>query len=277
MNRTIVIAFSTVDGIIEDPDGRDGTPNGGWAFRHGPEAVAGDKFKLGPILESGVLLMGRKTWQQFSHLWPARTDDFSAAMNRIPKLVVSHSITDLSAWENSSLLSGDLLAAVAKQKTRARCRRHWQRQRRAQARRTETWSTSTASWCSLTWSAEAPGCSPPRRLPPGYDRSLPRLPVRLFLCATSVRSFDVDNGKVPRVWAALKIPPSSSGTSFQGSSCRPGAGMPSAKHHGGARRRPVRGRPLGTCPNQSPGRFGQPLVLCRASGRARGPSPPSYG
>jgi hypothetical protein len=48
MHRTIVIAFSTVDGIVEDPDGTDGTANGGWAFRHGPEAVAGDKFKLGP-------------------------------------------------------------------------------------------------------------------------------------------------------------------------------------------------------------------------------------
>jgi dihydrofolate reductase len=117
MHRTIVIAFSTVDGIVEDPDGADGTPNGGWAFRHGPEAVAGDKFKLGLLFESGVLLLGRKTWQQFSHLWPSRTDDFSAAMNRIPKLVVSRSVTDLSAWENSSFLSGDLLDAVAKQKT----------------------------------------------------------------------------------------------------------------------------------------------------------------
>jgi dihydrofolate reductase len=116
MNRMIVIAFSTVDGIIEDPDGTSGTPNGGWAFRHGPEAVAGDKFKLGPILETGVLLLGRKTWQLFSHIWPGRTDDFSAAMNRIPKLVASHGLTDLNAWGNSSLLSGDLLEAVAKQK-----------------------------------------------------------------------------------------------------------------------------------------------------------------
>jgi dihydrofolate reductase len=117
MYRTIVIAFCTVDGITEDPDGRDGTANGGWAFRHGPELVAGDKFKLGPIFDSGVLLLGRKTWQQFSHLWPSRTDDFSAAMNRIPKLVVSHSVIDLSAWENSSLLSGDLFDAVLEQKT----------------------------------------------------------------------------------------------------------------------------------------------------------------
>jgi len=116
MNRTIVIAFSTVDGIIEDPDGTDGTPKGGWAFRHGPEVVAGDKFELGPVLESGVLLMGRKTWQQFSRIWPGRTGDFAAAMNNIPKLVVSRSLTDLSAWENSGLLSGDLLEAVAEQK-----------------------------------------------------------------------------------------------------------------------------------------------------------------
>ena len=112
--RTIVIAFSTLDGIVEDPDGRDGTPNGGWAFRHGPEAVAGDKFRLGPLLESGTLLMGRKTWQQFSRLWPSRTDEFSAAMNRIPKLVATSTVADLSAWQNSSLLTGDLENAVAK-------------------------------------------------------------------------------------------------------------------------------------------------------------------
>ncbi len=112
--RTIVIAFSTLDGIVEDPDGRGETPNGGWAFRHGPEAVAGDKFRVGSLLDTGSLLMGRKTWQQFSRLWPSRTDDFSAAMNRIPKLVVSRTVSDLSAWQNSSLLAGDLENAVAK-------------------------------------------------------------------------------------------------------------------------------------------------------------------
>ncbi|MGH3470671.1 MAG: dihydrofolate reductase family protein [Nocardioidaceae bacterium] len=117
MHRTIVIAFSTLDGIVEDPDGTDGSPNGGWAFRHGREAVAGDKFRLGLLFDSGVLLMGRKTWQQFSQMWPNRTDDFSAAMNRIPKLVVSHTVPDLSAWENSSLITGVLADAVAKHKT----------------------------------------------------------------------------------------------------------------------------------------------------------------
>src|SRR5580698_8620285 len=62
--RTIVVA-STLDGIIQDPAGSEGTPAGGWVFRNGPEAVAGDRFKLGSALDSGVLLLGRRTWEQF--------------------------------------------------------------------------------------------------------------------------------------------------------------------------------------------------------------------
>jgi dihydrofolate reductase len=116
MHRVTVIAFSTLDGFIQDPDGRGGTPNGGWAFRHGPEAVAGDKFMLGNLFNTGVLVLGRKTWQLFSQIWPGRSDDFSAAMNRIPKLVVSRTLTDFGAWQNSSRMNGDLLDAVQKQK-----------------------------------------------------------------------------------------------------------------------------------------------------------------
>ena len=54
MNRVIVIEFTTLDGIVDDPDGADGTPHGGWAFRYGPEAVAGDPFELGPLLSTGA-------------------------------------------------------------------------------------------------------------------------------------------------------------------------------------------------------------------------------
>lgn len=100
--RTIVVAFSTLDGIIQDPAGSDGTAAGGWVFRNGPEAVAGDRFKLGPALDSGVLVLGRRTWEQFAQIFPSRTGEFDVAMNRIPKLVASRTLTDLSAFPNSS-------------------------------------------------------------------------------------------------------------------------------------------------------------------------------
>jgi len=61
MNRIIVIEFITLDGVVEDPDGSAGSPDGGWAFRYGPEAVAGDKFKLGARLDTGALLLGRES------------------------------------------------------------------------------------------------------------------------------------------------------------------------------------------------------------------------
>jgi dihydrofolate reductase len=37
-------------------------------------------------------------------------------MNRMPKLVVSRTRTDLSAWQNSSLMSGELLDVVERTK-----------------------------------------------------------------------------------------------------------------------------------------------------------------
>jgi dihydrofolate reductase len=110
----IVVEFVTVDGVVEDPDGAGGTATGGWAFRHGPEAVAGDKFRLGPLLDTGTLLLGRTTWELFSKLWPSRTDEFSRRMNTIPKLVVSRTLTDVGAWNNSSLLQGDLVEEVSR-------------------------------------------------------------------------------------------------------------------------------------------------------------------
>jgi hypothetical protein len=45
MHRIIAIEFVTLDGRMQDPDGAEHTRNGGWAFRYGLEAIAGDKFR----------------------------------------------------------------------------------------------------------------------------------------------------------------------------------------------------------------------------------------
>lgn len=112
MNRVIVIEFITLDGIMADPDGSAGTPGGGWAFRHGPEAVAGDKFKLGSRLDTGALLLGRGTWQLFSKIWPGRSDEFSMKMNNAPKWVASRTLAEVSGWNNSALIGEDLISEV---------------------------------------------------------------------------------------------------------------------------------------------------------------------
>jgi dihydrofolate reductase len=109
----IVIEFITLDGVVSDPDGSGGTPAGGWAFRHGPQTVAGDKFQLGRTLDGGVMLLGRRTWQLFARIWPGRDDPFSTRMNAAPKLVATSTLTDTSAWANSQVMEGDLVGRVA--------------------------------------------------------------------------------------------------------------------------------------------------------------------
>ena len=84
MSRVIVIEFVSLDGVMQDPDGSEGFRQGGWAFRYGPEAVAGDKFNMGEVLDTGTLLLGRRTWQLFSKIWPGRDDEFSAKWTSSP-------------------------------------------------------------------------------------------------------------------------------------------------------------------------------------------------
>jgi dihydrofolate reductase len=112
----IVIEFITLDGIVSDPDGSEGTPAGGWAFRHGPETVAGDKFRLGTTLDEGIMLLGRTTWQLFSRIWPGRDSPFAARMNAVPKLVASRALADTSAWENSQVIHGDPIDTVNRER-----------------------------------------------------------------------------------------------------------------------------------------------------------------
>jgi dihydrofolate reductase len=116
MSRVIVIEFVSLDGVMHDPDGSDGSPQGGWAFRYGPEAVAGDKFRLGEVMDTGAMLLGRRTWQLFAKLWPGRDDPFSAKMNAMTKLVVSRSLDHVDEWQNSVVLRGELTAEVRERK-----------------------------------------------------------------------------------------------------------------------------------------------------------------
>jgi dihydrofolate reductase len=108
MGKTIVIQFITLDGVVEDPDGSDGTSFGGWAMRHGPEAIAGDKFKLGDKMTTGVMLFGRRTWEHFGKLWGPRDNDFAKAMNAATKVVLTDKPVDLDDWSNSTAIGGGL-------------------------------------------------------------------------------------------------------------------------------------------------------------------------
>jgi dihydrofolate reductase len=112
MGDVIVIQFSTLDGVVSDPDGRWGTSYGGWAFKYGSGPVSDDKFRLGERMTRGVQLYGRLTWEHFARLWPGRDTDYARVMNSVPKRVATRTGIDPTAWSNSAAIDGDALTWV---------------------------------------------------------------------------------------------------------------------------------------------------------------------
>jgi dihydrofolate reductase len=112
----IVIQFVTLDGVVSDPDGRSGTPYGGWAFKYGSGPVSDDKFRLGERMTDGVQLYGRRTWEHFARLWPGRDTDYAQVMNGVPKRVATRTGIDPTAWSNSEAIDGDPLDWVKRER-----------------------------------------------------------------------------------------------------------------------------------------------------------------
>jgi dihydrofolate reductase len=113
MGKVVVSEFITIDGVLNDPGGAEGSPHGGWAFKfnRGPE---GDKFKLDEVMAAEALLLGRVTYEGFAAAWPGRTDDvgFADKFNSMPKYVVSSTLRD-PEWNNSTVLAAGLSTAVS--------------------------------------------------------------------------------------------------------------------------------------------------------------------
>ena len=113
MGKVVVSEFITLDGVIEDPGGAEGTEFGGWSFRF--PAEEGQQFKYEELMASDVQLMGRVTYEEFAQAWPAMEEvagDFGAKMNTMPKVVVSTTLTN-PEWKNSIVAGGDLPSTVA--------------------------------------------------------------------------------------------------------------------------------------------------------------------
>jgi dihydrofolate reductase len=117
MGDVVVTEFVTLDGVMEDPGGSEGTPNGGWSFKF-DRGAEGDAFKLAELEAADAQLLGRVTYEGFAAAWPSRPDPpFGERMNSMPKFVYSETLKSAD-WQNSTILDGDLRAEVRELKER---------------------------------------------------------------------------------------------------------------------------------------------------------------
>ena len=119
--KLTTITHVSLDGVMQglggsDEDRRGGFERGGWALPlFGGEAEA---FLSAVFQRADAFLFGRRTYEIFARSWGTGTwgedegdNPISAALNSRPKYVASTTLTH-PEWADTSVLSGDLAAAV---------------------------------------------------------------------------------------------------------------------------------------------------------------------
>jgi len=120
MRKLIVNEFMSLDGVAQAPGGADedmtgGFAHGGWHMLYMGDELA-RRWVLESIVEAGGFLLGRRTYEIFAAYWPnasAEEQVVAEPLNSKPKHVASRTLTDPLDWQGSTLLEGDVAAAVA--------------------------------------------------------------------------------------------------------------------------------------------------------------------
>ncbi len=108
MRNVVVTEFLSLDGVMEEP---------AWTFKYWNDEIA--KFKGEESAAGDALLLGRVTYQGFAAAWPESTDAGAAYFNSVRKYVVSRTLEEPLAWHNSTLIKGDIVAAITDLKQQA--------------------------------------------------------------------------------------------------------------------------------------------------------------
>lgn len=117
MRKLFASTFVSLDGVMQAPGGPEEDPNadfpfGGWTFPYWDEDT--DISASGFDGKGRELVLGRKTYEIFEAYWPYQAADNPVAqsLNAGKKHVASRTLTKLG-WNNSTLLRGDVAAAIA--------------------------------------------------------------------------------------------------------------------------------------------------------------------
>src|SRR5258708_24027062 len=109
MSKVIVFTNLTLDGVMQAPgrpdeDRRGGFEHGGWATPYAAMLEAAGEN----MANTGALLFGRRTYEDFYAVWPNRTDNpLTAVLDNNQKYVASTTLEEALPWRNSTLLNGD--------------------------------------------------------------------------------------------------------------------------------------------------------------------------
>jgi dihydrofolate reductase len=123
MRKLIATTMVSLDGVMQAPGGPQEDPTGGfafggWTFNYWGEDTGRSMDGLDG--KDRELVLGRRTYEIFEAYWPYQAADHPIAqtLNAAKKHVASRTLSQLH-WNNSRLLRGDVVSAVAALKSEA--------------------------------------------------------------------------------------------------------------------------------------------------------------
>jgi dihydrofolate reductase len=116
MGKIVISTNVSLDGVVQDPDGKEGFRVGGWFAQFGGKDLEEwGKVSLEEALRAEALLLGRRSDEWFAARWTSRSGEWADRLNSLPKYVVSTTLED-PKWSNSTVLKGDVVDEVSKLK-----------------------------------------------------------------------------------------------------------------------------------------------------------------
>ena len=106
----------SLDGVVQDPDGKEGFRLGGWFVESGGKDLEEwNKVALAEALGAEAWLLGRRSYEFFGARWRPRSGKLADRLNSMPKYVVSSTLVEPD-WNNTKVLEGDVVEEVTKLK-----------------------------------------------------------------------------------------------------------------------------------------------------------------
>ncbi|TLM85508.1 deaminase [Pseudarthrobacter sp. NamE2] len=106
MGNIVANLFITLDGVYQAPGGREEDTETGFAFGGWQLPVSDDQAEAAieaEIRRIDALLLGRKTYDIFAAYWPHQSGDIGNTLNRVPKFVVSGTLS-APDWQGTTVL-----------------------------------------------------------------------------------------------------------------------------------------------------------------------------
>src|SRR5260370_31606356 len=116
MGKIVISTNAWFDGVVQDPDGKEGFRLGGWFGQFGGKDLEEwAKVEFEEALGTEALLLGRRSDEGFAARWLGKSGEWADRLNGLPKYVVSSTLQE-PKWSNSTVLKGDVVSEVSKLK-----------------------------------------------------------------------------------------------------------------------------------------------------------------